>query len=328
MLHEGTFVLSSLARLLWLPRPNLVVAVSPPLSLGVAAWAAGWVKRAPFIFHVQDLQPDAAAGLGLVKSRWLLPLLYRLERFAYRKAARVGGISPGMLAAFQRKGVPAEKCLYFPNSIVLTPAAPPPAPGSFRRRHGFAPDDFLIVYSGNLGVKQGLDVLLEVARLGGQPRARFVLCGDGNQREALAAKAARDRLSHVHLLPLQPAVQYQEMLHDADVCAITQQSGAGQCFFPSKLLPALAAGKAVLAVAEADSELARAVATGGFGLWVPPGQPVPLALAIGELIGQPEKLAAFGQAALRFVAQFERTRVLRRFTVELGKLTELFSVGP
>ena len=102
----------------------MIVAVSPPLLLGAAAWLVGKVHRAPFVFHVQDMQPDAAVGLGMLKEGWFIRALYWLESFAYRSAAKVSGITHGMLVKFRRKGVPEEKLVYFPNAISLGETGP------------------------------------------------------------------------------------------------------------------------------------------------------------------------------------------------------------
>src|SRR4051812_7626985 len=119
ILHEGSFIATSTLRALTLTRPDVLVAVSPPLLLGVAAWLVGKLKRAPFVFHVQDMQPDAAVGLGMLKASWFTRALYGLEAFAYRHAARVSGITQGMLRIFAAKGVPESKLVYFPNAIEL-----------------------------------------------------------------------------------------------------------------------------------------------------------------------------------------------------------------
>src|SRR5262249_28050835 len=159
------FAFASLARLLFLPRPDVFIIVSPPLMLGIAAWLLTRFKPAPFIFHVQDLQPDAAVELGMLKPGLLTRTLYRLEAVAYRKAALVSGISRGMTRVLQKKGVASEKIFYFPNGVRLPALDKLPARGEFRERHGFAPSDVLIVYSGNLGVKQGLEILIDAACL-------------------------------------------------------------------------------------------------------------------------------------------------------------------
>lgn len=316
ILHEGSFVFTSTLRALFLPRADVYVVVSPPLLLGVAGWLVGKIKGAPFVFHVQDLQPDAAIRLGMLKASWFTRALYGLEAFAYRRAARVSGITPGMLRTFREKAVPESKLIYFPNAIDLKNDALAPARGEFRKDHGFRPDDFLAVYAGNLGVKQGLGVLLETAPLLRDQRIRLVICGDGAQREALAARAREMKLANFRMLPFSP--DYRALLVDADLCFITQQAGAGNSFFPSKLLGLLAAGKPVVTVAAPETELARSLVEGNFGVNVPPGRAQELAELLDSLASDPERLANYGAAGRRYVERFEKTRVFENFLGELA----------
>ncbi|HYJ06432.1 MAG TPA: glycosyltransferase, partial [Chthoniobacterales bacterium] len=320
ILHEGSFVFTSTLRALTLDRPDVYVVVSPPLLLGVAAWFAGKLKRAPYVFHVQDMQPDAAVGLGMLKPNWFTRALYGLEAFAYRHAARVSGITQGMLKTFRGKGVPEAKLVYFPNAIDLNSNEPPPARGEFRQRHGFAPGEFIAVYAGNLGVKQGLEVLLQTAPLLRESRIRLLICGDGAQREVLAARARELKLPNFSMLPLQAGRDYRALLVDSDLCFITQQAGAGNSFFPSKLLGLLAESKPVVTVAAPECELALSLAEGNFGVNVPPGRPQELADLLDGLANDPQRLAGFGAAGRRYVAQFAKTRVFRNFVEELGRV--------
>jgi colanic acid biosynthesis glycosyl transferase WcaI len=318
ILHEGSFVFTSTLRVLALSRPDIYVVVSPPLLLGVAAWLAGKVKGAPFVFHVQDMQPDAAVGLGMLKANWFTRALYGLEAFAYRHAVRLSGITRGMLKIFVGKGVPESKLIYFPNAIDLKDDAPAPERGEFRKRHGFAPDEFIAAYAGNLGVKQGLDVLLETAPLLRDQRIRLLICGDGAQREALATRAREMKLPNVSMLALQAGRDYHALLTDVDLCFITQQAGAGNSFFPSKLLGLLAASKPVVTVAAPECELALSLGEGKFGVNVPPGRAQELAELLDSLASDPQRLAEFGAAGRRYVEQFQKTRVFENFLGELA----------
>jgi colanic acid biosynthesis glycosyl transferase WcaI len=296
------------------------VLVSPPLLLGVAGWLVGKIKDAPFVFHVQDMQPDAAVGLGMLKASWFTRALYALESFAYRHAARVSGITRGMLKSFRAKGVPEVKLTYFPNAIALNAAAEPLVRGEFRNRHGFGPHEFLAIYAGNLGVKQGLEVLLETAPLLRDPRIRIVICGDGAQRETLARRVRELKLPNVSMLPLQAGRDYRALIIDADVCFITQQAGAGNSFFPSKLLGLLAESKPVVTVAAPECELALSLVEGEFGVNVPPGHARELADLLGALASDPQRLADYGAAGRRYVEQFEKGRVFQSFAEELEAL--------
>jgi colanic acid biosynthesis glycosyl transferase WcaI len=320
ILHEATFIFTSTLRVLSLPAADVYVIVSPPLLLGAAAWLVTRLKRAPFVFHVQDLQPDAALKLGMLRAGRLTRALLALEAFAYAKAARVSSITRGMLDVFRGKGVPESKLVYFPNAVALRDASSPPPCGKFRERFGFAPDEFLAVYAGNLGVKQGLDVLLETAPLLRTPRVRIVICGDGAQREALAHRVRELKLRNVTMIPLQEGEDYRALLADADVCFITQQAGSGNSFFPSKLLGLLAEAKPVVTVAASECELALSLAEGKFGVNILPGHPRQLADLLEALAQDPQRLAEYGAAGRRYVEQFDKTGVFQNFAKELESL--------
>ncbi len=289
ILHEASFVVMSLLRVLSLRRPDLFVVISPPLLLGVAAWVAGMVKQAPFVFHVQDLQPDAAVGLGMIRRGVMTRMLFAVEGFAYKRAARISGIGGGMMARLREKGVPEAKLVLFPNGVRLSES--PALRGKFRESWGIDANCFLAVYSGNLGVKQGLDVLIEAAVLlqrechrgSGARSIKIVIAGDGARRGALAAAVEAAALVNVLLLPLQPEFQYEQMLSDADCTVITQYHGTGDFFVPSKLLSCLAAAKPVLTVSDDSSELAKAVREGEFGVNVAPDRPELLVEALRAL---------------------------------------------
>lgn len=320
MLHEGSFVISSFFRQLFLGRPDLVVVISPPLLLGAAAWLLCKLKRSQFIFHVHDLQPDAAAGLGMLKDSPLLSALRWLERFAYRKAVRVSGITPGMIAAFHSKGVPPEKCTYFPNGVEIPEFWRLPERGLWRKSHGFTGSDFLVVYSGNIGRKQGLDTLLHAASQLRDSAIRFLICGDGVDLQNLKFLAAKLALTNVSFLPLQPEPYYKQLLVDSDVSIIPQRPGCGSCFFPSKLLTTLAFSSPVLAVTEPETELARAVSSGGFGVVVSPESPASVASALEQLSSQRERLREMGRAGFKFVKQYELNALVDDFRVEVESL--------
>ncbi len=336
MLHEASFLAVSFLRVLTLRRADVIVAVSPPLPLGVPVWLVSRLWRRPYVFHVQDLQPDAAVGLGMLRPGRFTRLLYALEAFAYRRAAAVSGISDGMLAAFRAKGVEDARRVFFPNWVpdALPGAAAPDerarAREAFVARHGLPRDAFLAVYSGNVGMKQGLGVLLEAAAAvpADAPPVTWVVAGDGAGKEALVALAAERGVSTLRFLPLQPDEAFVEMLIAADVCVITQQKGTGQFFFPSKLLTALGRAKPILAVADDASELARAVAEADMGLVVPPDDPAAVAAAAARMAqAGPERLATWGRNGLGWVGRFRRSVVLAEFEARLKALTARARAG-
>jgi len=321
IVHEASFVLTSTMRILLLRRPDVYVVVSPPLLLGAAGWVVATLKRAPFIFHVQDLQPDAAVGLGMLRTGLFTRALYWLEAFAYKHATRVSGISEGIVDAFRRKGVPDRKLILFPNAVVLPRDRDIPVRGKFRAKHHFTAGEFLAVYAGNLGVKQGLEILLDAADLlRAEKQIRIVIAGDGAAREKIE-KEIRDR-NNMSMLPLQYGIDYKEFLVDADVSLISQQSGSGNAFFPSKLLVTLAYSCPVVTVADEESALARAVANGRCGKNVLPADPKQLANCLRDLSEDRERLRQWGANGRAYVEQFEQRRVLDKFLGQLESLGE------
>ena len=326
--HELTFGLGSLLRVLLRPAADVYIVVSPPLILGPLASLLCRLKRRPYVFHVQDLQPDAAVGLGMVKPGLFTRLLYRVEAWAYRDAAAVSGISDGMMQAFAAKGVPESKRWLFPNWIRggVSAAASErcAAAAAFRAKYGIPAGCFLASYSGNLGRKQGLETLVEaVARLdarpAGAPGIQVLLVGDGAMRETLAAQVRAKGMTGLRMLPLLDETDYQGMLAASDVSLIVQSPGTGQYFFPSKLLSILTAGCPVLSVADDDSELAKAVADGAFGRNVRPADPTALAQALEELAADPAALAQLRRRTA-WVERFSAARVLTEFEARLSRL--------
>ncbi len=323
IVHEATFVLISTMRILLLRRPDVYVVVSPPLLLGAAGWLVATLKRAPFIFHVQDLQPDAAVGLGMLRTGLFTRALYWLEAFAYKHATRVSGISGEIVDAFRGKGVPDRKLILFPNAVVLPADTDIPVRGKFRAKHHFAAGDFLAVYAGNLGVKQGLQILFDAAELlRSEKNIRIVLAGEGAAREFLEQELRARNLINLSMLPLQFGTDYKELLVDADISLITQQSASGNAFFPSKLLITLAYSSPVVTVADEESALARAVANGQCGKNILPGHAEQLANCLRKLSEDREQLRHWGANGRVYVEQFEQRRVLEKFLGELKSLGE------
>ncbi len=329
IVHEASFLATSLLRMVLLRPPDVLVVVSPPLAAGVPAWVVSRLWRRPFVFHVQDLQPDAAVGLGMLRPGRFTRLLYALERLAYRKAAAVSGISDGMLAAFQAKGVEEGRRVFFPNWVADTLPGGATAPEraaarrAFAARHGTPPEAFLLVYSGNIGMKQGLGVLVEAAAAqpANGPVPCWIVAGDGAGKAALVEAAARQATGAMRFLPLQPEETFAEMLIAADACVITQQKGSGQFFFPSKLLTALGRAKPVLAVADRGSELARAVEEGGFGLVAEPDDPAGVARAAAAMATAGEgQLTEWGRNGLAWVGRFRQSTVLGAFEAGLERI--------
>jgi colanic acid biosynthesis glycosyl transferase WcaI len=222
-----------------------------------------------------------------------------------------------MLDRLGAKGVAAERIVPFPNWVDVGAIRPEAAPGGadFRAQLGIATAATVALYSGNMGAKQGLELLAEVARL--SPDVVFVFCGNGAARADLEARCAG--LANVHFLDLQPAARLGALLALADIHLLPQRADAADLVMPSKLTGMLASGRPVVATAHPDTELAAVVA--GRGRVVPPDDPARFAAAVAELAGAPERRAALGAEARRYAERhLDREAVLGRFEAQLREV--------
>jgi colanic acid biosynthesis glycosyl transferase WcaI len=312
ILHEFSFVFTSFFRQLALPRPDVYLVISPPLLLGFAAWIISRLKSVPFILHVQDLQPDAAMQLSMIKPGPMLSALRWLERFNYAKAVRVCGISPQMQSAFVSKGTACEKTYLFPNWVCLKQYSNG-SNSSWKQTHGIDPSTQIVSYAGNIGNKQGLELIVQAAKYAENRNLLFVIAGDGVARPSLQAMANELGLTNLQFHPVLSEEEHTALLCDSAVCLIIQKPGTGASFLPSKLLKILALSKPVLTNADSESALFDAVQEGHFGLVVQSGDPVAVCDAIIDLVSDRETRVAMGEAGREYIQRFERDTVLRQF---------------
>ena len=179
ILHEGSFVFTATIRALARKRPDVLLVVSPPLGLAVTAVLLNRLWRIPYVFDVEDLQPDSAADLGMLPA-WAVKLLYRVEKAAYRHARLVTTLTSSMRKRIVDKGVPEEKVeLLEPRMDDSLIDLLPEEGSAFRQRYGLD-EKFLVTHSGNMGVKQGLDVVLDAAALNRRDESTlFLFVGNG-----------------------------------------------------------------------------------------------------------------------------------------------------
>jgi colanic acid biosynthesis glycosyl transferase WcaI len=323
IVHEASFVAAACLRSLAAQRPDVLVVVSPPLGLGLAALLLSRLWRVPFLLHVPDLQPDAAADLGMLPPGRLLRLLYAVERTSYRAAACVSTLTERMRERIVAKGLPAEKVVLLPDWAEPALFAVPPVGGAtFRRAHGIG-ERFLAVHCGNMGVKQGLDVILAAAERADPDRVLYLLVGDGAERPALEAAARTRAIRAVRFLPLQPKAAFLDLLAAADVALVTQQRTVADIVFPSKVLTLFAAARPVIASVAATSEVARVVVQAAAGQVVAPEDPAALAAAVAALAADPERRAAMARRGREYARRtWERGRVLGEMAARIATIAE------
>ncbi len=325
ILHEASYLVSSFARALSGQRPDLIYAISPPLGLALTASTLGRLWRVPFVFDVMDLQPDAAVELGMMKGQKLIEALYRIERLAYERAALVATITEGMRQRIVEKGIDPAKVVLFPpradsGLYTLRERCNGEA---FRQRYGLQ-GKFLVSHSGNMGVKQGLEVILEAAERSRQrPDLHYLFVGDGAMRPQLEEQARVRQLGNVQILPLLPADEFQQMLAATDLALITQQRIVSNIVFPSKTVTLLCAGCPVIAAVNSESEVARAVQNSQAGVVVEPENAEALFAAIDRLSSSTETLARMSQQARQYANEtWDERRTLPRMEEQLTQCVE------
>jgi len=170
------------------------------------------------------------------------------------------------------KGVDGERCWLLPNWADTDFIRPLPRDNEFRTALGATPDDVVIMYAGNMGAKQGLDLVLDAAcALRARRNLRFVMVGHGADQPRLVRKASDLRLDNVRFLPLQALEILPQMLAAADVHLVVQKREAADLVMPSKLNNIMAAGRPALATADSHTTLYRVLTEHGAGLVTPPG---------------------------------------------------------
>lgn len=266
---------------------DIVLAPSPPLSIGVAAWAIGRLKGAPYIYNVQELYPDAAVALGVIRDGLALRLLRAMEAFVYRHAYAVVVIAPGMRDRIMRRGLPGERVRLIPNFVDTGDIAPRPKRNPFSKRTGLA-DRFVVMYAGNMGRAQQLGTVLDAAELlRDRPEVVFAFVGEGVEAAGLRASASALGLSNVVFVPQQPFSEVPDIYGASDLCVVPLLGALAFDAVPSKVYRIMAAARQVLAITALESDLARVVHESGGGMVVPPAEPAAIAAAITRAVTTP-----------------------------------------
>ncbi len=299
LLHLASFALSSLPIMLWQTRwhPDLVLLVEPTFFCAPQALLAARLSGAKAWLHIQDFEVDAAFELGDLASSCGQHFAITLERWLLRMFDRVSAISGQMVGRLMMKGVDPSRCVHFPNWVDTRAIYPLPNPSSLRPELGIAENAVVALYSGSMGKKQGLDLLVDAARqLSHCSDLRFVFCGEGSYRQVFAEKSKG--LSNVTILPFQPSERLNDLLNLADIHLLPQRADAADLVMPSKLTGMLASGRPVLATAHHGTQLASAVR--GRGIVVPPGDLDAFVSAILELAADKDLRLKLGQEARRY----------------------------
>lgn len=298
-LYELTWLVSAM-RALRSDRADVVIGVVPSLSGAALAWLAGFRWRAPFGLVFQDLMGLSAEQTGYHGGGLVATVVRAAERFLARRATTVAIISDGFRAYLEQAGVDPSRILRVRNWARFEPSAE--LPSKTRRDLGWRPDEFICLHSGNMGKKQGLDNLIDAARLLEGSGIRIILAGDGNDRTRLIERAAGVHSSSLSFAPLQENGRVAAVLTAADVLIVSQRQAVADASLPSKLGAYFASGRPVVAAAAEDSATAREIAQSRAGIVVRPGDPDALAQALRALRDQPDRAEELGENGVAYAA--------------------------
>jgi colanic acid biosynthesis glycosyl transferase WcaI len=316
LLHLFSFALTSVPLLLiqLFKRPDIIVVLEPTLFCAPAALGLARLSGARTWLHVQDFEVDAAMGLGLVKAKAAGRIAAKVESWLMSCFDRVSTISDSMLERLVAKGIMRGTDVLLPNWVDVQDIFPLPKASIYRAELGIDDDKCVALYSGSMGEKQGLEILLAAARsLQAESRLLFVLCGAGGARERLMRTGKE--LNNVRWLPLQPAEKLNELLNLADVHLLPQRAEVADLVMPSKLLGMLASGRPILVTAHPGTQLAKMVSS--CGKVVEPGNAREVAQGLLELLHAPQERERLGAEARRAAQAWDKSSVLCAFENQL-----------
>jgi glycosyltransferase involved in cell wall biosynthesis len=309
-----SFMFSSFFIGLGVKNVDLVWGTSPPIFQGFTAWLLARIKHRPFLFEVRDLWPAFAVAVGVLKNPVLIKLSEWLETFLYRRANLVVVNSPGFIQHIKKRG--ASRVDLVPNGTDTSMFNPNANGGDFKREHGLEAK-FVVIYAGAHGLSNDLGIVLQAAqKLLARKDIVFVLLGDGKDKPALQARAAREGLTNTIFLPPIPKVEMPSALAAADACiAILKPIEMYKTTFPNKVFDYMAAGKPVILAV--DGVIREVVENAEGGIAVHPGDPEGLSQAVLQLADDPALVHRMGCKGRAYVEKNIDRSILAAKLMEL-----------
>ena len=250
-------------------RQDIILTYSPPLPLGISAYLLGKIKKAPFIFNVQDIFPQSVIDLGLLKNKVLIRISEAIEKFIYKKARYITVHSDGNRENIISKNVNPEKIVTIHNWVDTDLMKSTEGwDNSFRNKNNLN-GRFVVSFAGVMGFAQGLDIVVNCAELlKSYKDILFLLVGDGVKKDGLMKKVEDLQLNNIKFLPLQPKEIYLSILYASDICLVTLDKNVKTPVVPAKLLNIMASGRPVVACMNLKGDAPKIIKTAKCGYCV------------------------------------------------------------
>jgi colanic acid biosynthesis glycosyl transferase WcaI len=303
--HEVSVITSfPTAAAFWRNRWDIVLCPNGSFSTGVCAWVLRNLKRAPFIYNVQDIYSDVPARAGPSGSRYGATALAAMENVLYRKATHITVTTPAMRRTLVEKRVPENKISVIPNFADTEFIRPLPRDNDFAREHGLS-GQFVIAYAGYLGYASDLIMLIKAAHiLRGNRNLLFLIAGNGVAKAELRREAADLQLDNLRFMPLPPRETLPWLRASSDVHVSLYRRGAATDSISSHIYEIMASGRPLIAAAEEGSAVDQTVSTAHCGICITPGEAEDLALAIVQLYHDPALCARMGESGRWYAEKY------------------------
>lgn len=281
--------------------PDVVIAVSPALLATAGVVARARLQRIPVGVIVQDIYSKGVMETGAMGSRAAAATL-RFEVGVLRAATGIAAIHQRFADVLADFGVDRTKMTELRNWTHVSASSDDADGPDFRRRYGYGPEDTVVVHTGNMGAKQGLENVVEAAKLADAQQGsavHFLLVGDGNQRAMLDELS--DGVKSIRLVDPLPDKEFKAALAAADILLVNELPGVGEMAVPSKLTSYFIAGKPVIAATDPSGGAADELSNAGAGIRVEPGNPAALLDAVRDLAAQDDVRKSFASNGIRYV---------------------------
>lgn len=301
-------------------KADIIIVVSPPIFIGIVGYLLSLIKRKPFIFEIRDLWPDEAIEMGIIKNKLIIKLSHWLERFLYKKAKIIVGVTPAFGEFLTKeKNIPKEKISVIENPADLNLLKPKDKNNWVREKFNWQ-NKFIVLYIGAHSMVYNFNPIIETAKnLKENKDILFVFVGDGKQKPILTEKVKKENLDNVQFLDPVSKEQIGDFINASDVCVATlKKMNLLQYIYPAKLFDYMACGKSIILAMEGVSKK-LVCEQAKCGICVEPENAKEFEKALKELYNNQDKIKLLGNNGYEYVRQNFSDKILAEKYQEIFK---------